>query len=57
MKHVSTGLYMDTFSFMLGKLIRMGLLDGMVSIDSTLEETAKLFSKVVITLYISTSGI
>lgn len=35
----------------------MGLLDGMVSIDSTLEETAKFFSKVGVTLYIPTSGV
>lgn len=40
-----------------GKYIRMGVLDGMLSLDSTLEETAKLFSQVVVTLCIPTRGV
>lgn len=53
-EHKSLSVHM--FLFLLGEYVTMGLLDGMVHIDSTLEETAQLYSTVIITISVPLAG-
>lgn len=54
-EHMS--LYVYIFLFLLGKYVRMRLLDGVVSIDSNLKETTKLFSNMRVTIYMPAGSV
>ena len=47
-KHLLVDLFVDLFSFLLGKFVRVGLMGCVINIWSVFQETADLFFKVAV---------